>query len=590
MREILRGFRFLIWSSFRANPRIAFFGLALEPIGATLGATSALFVRWIIDGATSGVSASVVRGAIGLVAVSAVAGVLGFIGWPLRTRLLEETGSWLDARTLEMQGNIPGLEHTERPEYFDRLQSVNGNDLAFSIILLVGTLGSMGRIAFGIGLLGSVDSLLMLLPLFGLPSVLMGGRISRILDSAWTRSRPLWHRADSIYALHISPGPAKELRVFNLENETRRVHDEARVEGARILTRASLRASAIQAIGWTIFAAGYTGALGLVALRVSQGQATLGDLVLAITISAQMNASVGDVVESIQGLAGRLRNAEHFLWLEDQAKAAKVAATSKAPDTLRDGIRLESVSFQYPGTDDTVLSAVDVFLPAGSRVAIVGDNGAGKTTLVKLLAGFYRPTQGRITVDSIDLQSIDPEEWRTKLSAGFQDYCRFEFQAASTVGIGDLEHLNETSAIERALQRAGAEEVAGKLVNGLSTQLGKSFDDGVDLSMGQWQKLALGRAFMRDAPLLTILDEPTSSLDAPTEHALFSRYAAVAEERRGLGCITLLVSHRFSTVLTADLILVIEGGRIAEQGTHDQLIAAGGLYAELFTLQASAYR
>lgn len=238
-----------------------------------------------------------------------------------------------------------------------------------------------------------------------------------------------------------------------------------------------------------------------------------------------------------------------------------------------------------------MLDGVDLHLPAGITVAIVGDNGAGKTTLVKLLCRFYEPTTGTITVDGVSLARVPIEPWRRRISAGFQDFGRLQLLARESIGVGDLECQGGDREILAALERAAAAELPAALPQGLDTQLGREFHGGVDLSQGQWQKIALGRAMMRTAPLLVILDEPTASLDAPTEHALFERFAGAARRTAASsGAITVLISHRFSTVRMADLILVVAGGRIAESGDHAALLRAGGLYAELFELQRRAYR
>lgn len=237
-----------------------------------------------------------------------------------------------------------------------------------------------------------------------------------------------------------------------------------------------------------------------------------------------------------------------------------------------------------------MLHDVNLDLRAHSIVAIVGVNGAGKSSLIKLLCGFYRPTTGQITVDDIPLADIDLTAWRQRLSGSFQDFARFELPVRETVGVGDLSHVDDRDAVASAIARAGAADVVDQLPDGLETQLGRVFD-GVELSGGQWQKLALARASMRSLPLLLILDEPTAALDARTEHAVFERYAARAEavDVAG-GAITILVSHRFSTVRMADHIIVVDNGRIVQQGTHDELMRAGGSYAELYQAQANAYQ
>ncbi|MGH7759925.1 MAG: ATP-binding cassette domain-containing protein, partial [Candidatus Dormibacteraceae bacterium] len=265
-------------------------------------------------------------------------------------------------------------------------------------------------------------------------------------------------------------------------------------------------------------------------------------------------------------------------------------AVSPPPLTLRDGLVLENLGFRYPGSDDFALRNVNLLLPAGGVVAFIGENGAGKTTLVKLISGLYQPTEGRVRLDSVDLAHVEPRAWRQVVGAGFQDFCRFEFIAREAIGVGHLPLINHLPSVTRSLEIAGANRLASSLRHGLETQFGSTWPEGTDLSGGQWQSVALARGAMRPEPILIILDEPTAALDPHAEHDLFERISEATRLNSANGRITVLVSHRFSTARMADLIVVLEKGQVVETGSHADLVRRGGLYSELFEIQARAYR
>jgi ATP-binding cassette subfamily B protein len=318
-------------------------------------------------------------------------------------------------------------------------------------------------------------------------------------------------------------------------------------------------------------------------------------VLLVLAAGARLSAYIGATVGEIGFLRGFwLDGSRRMAWLEDYAASLVEHADAPAPQRLVDGIRFEHVSFTYPGTEKRVLDDVNLEFKPGAVVAIVGENGAGKSTLVKLLCRMYQPDKGRILIEGVDLARIRADEWRLRIAGAFQDFFRFEFRARHSVGVGDVPRLDDMPAVVAAVERAGADDVVERLEAGLETQLGPTWPNGVEISFGQWQKLALARGFMRDHALLLVLDEPTAALDAETEHGLFERYAAVArggkQDGAGDGRITILVSHRFSTVRMADLIVVLDGARVVEVGTHEALMAKGGQYAELYGIQAAAYR
>jgi ATP-binding cassette, subfamily B, bacterial len=338
---------------------------------------------------------------------------------------------------------------------------------------------------------------------------------------------------------------------------------------------------------WAVFALAYVGAVVFVAAGL---QAPVGSVLLILAAGAQLSAYVGATIGEIGFLRGIwMDGARRLAWLEDYADSLTAQSDVEVPSRLTRGIELSRVSFSYPGTKRLALDDITLHLPPRSVVAIVGENGAGKSTLVKLLTKMYEPSSGEVLIDGRPLRRMPADEWRARVTGAFQDFYRFEFTAQRSIGLGDLPRLDDEPAVSRAVGRAGATDVVERLPEGLQSQLGPTWPDGHELSFGQWQKLALSRGYMREDPLLMVLDEPTAALDAETEHALFESYAEAARST-AVGGITILVSHRFSTVRMADLIIVLDGSRLAEIGSHDALMRQGGLYAELFRLQANAYR
>jgi ATP-binding cassette subfamily B protein len=394
--------------------------------------------------------------------------------------------------------------------------------------------------------------------------------------------------ARHLFALATTAAPGKEVRVTRMGDRLVRGRRAAWDRGHRPMAVERWRTAAWHTAAWALFGLGYVGAVVFVAWGL---RASAGSVLLVLAAGSRLSTYIGATVGELGFLRGFwMDGSRRLAWLEDYAAEIAAAGDLPVPAVISRGISFDRVSFRYPGTSRLVLEDVSLTLPAGAIVAIVGENGAGKTTLVKLLARMYDPSSGQILVDGQPLSRMTAEGWRERLAGAFQDFVRFEFVARHSVGLGDLPRMDSEPAVAAAVSRAGAVDVVEKLPSGLGTQLGPTWPGGVDVSFGQWQKLALARGFMREAPLLLVLDEPTAALDAETEHALFERYAAAARQPDAHGRITVLVSHRFSTVRMADLIVVLDGCRVVETGTHEALMAQNGRYADLYRIQARSYQ
>ncbi|HYK65868.1 MAG TPA: ABC transporter ATP-binding protein, partial [Patescibacteria group bacterium] len=504
----------------------------------------------------------------------------------------------LEAHVARLQASIVTIAHQERPDYLDRLAVLR--DQVFVLdhmyMSMFSTCGWILRLGVTVVLLVSISPALVLLILFALPTVLTSSWRPGIERAAEERGASANRLARHLFTVATTAPPGKEVRVTRIEKRLVKMRREAWERWYGPVASARWGSAGWHMVAWLIFAAGYVGAIVFVA---SVMRATSGQVLLVLAAGSRLSAYIGATVGEIGFLRGIwLDGSRRLAWLEDYAAALTDHADTPAPDRLVDGIRFEHVSFAYPGTTRHVLDDVNLDLKRGSVIAIVGENGAGKSTLVKLLARLYQPDQGRILIDGADLARIPADDWRAHVAGAFQDFFRFEFRARQTVGLGDVPRVDDEPAVVAAVDRAGADDVVARLAAGLETQLGPTWPGGVDVSFGQWQKLALARGFMRDHPLLLVLDEPTAALDAETEHALFERYAAAARAEREAGNsgngrhgqITILISHRFSTVRMADQIVVLDGARVAEVGTHEALMAKGGQYAELYRIQAAAYR
>lgn len=398
----------------------------------------------------------------------------------------------------------------------------------------------------------------------------------------WTPER---RELDYLRALGASNQSAKEVKIFGLGNHlierSRDLFDRFYRENKALAIKRAATGPVLNLLP----TAGYYGAYALILARTLAGRLTVGDLTFLAGSFARSRTSIENLFSSFNNIAEQaLYIKDLFDFFETQPAIVSRSNALPAARPIRSGFVFQNVSFAYPGASRLVLNNVSFEFHAHERIALIGENGAGKTTIVKLLARLYDPTEGVILLDGIDLREYDVDDLRREIGVIFQDYMRYDMTAADNIGFGRIEELTNEPRIERAARKSLADGVVRSLPDGYRQMLGRRFDRGVDLSAGQWQKIALGRAYMRDAQVL-ILDEPTASLDARAEYEVFLRFADLTRDKMAV-----LISHRFSTVRMADRILVLADGRIVEQGEHKQLVALGGRYAELFELQAAGYR
>ncbi len=484
--------------------------------------------------------------------------------------------------------NRMDLVSFEDPVFYDKLERARRQTTA--------RLGMLGIIA-GMGqqfitlltLLAAVVSFspwfLVLLVGAVVPSFLGETRFAMLAYSMLYRWTPERRELDYLRMLGASNQSAKEVKIFglgqHLADRSRRLFDQFYEENKALAIKRAITGSLLNLLP----TAGYYGAYVLILIRTMAGAMTVGSLTFVAGAFSRSRSLIETLFSSLNNIAEQaLYIKDLFDFFETEPSIVSVPNALPAPRPIRSGFEFRDVSFAYPGSERQVLRRVSFRFDAGERIALIGENGAGKTTLVKLLARLYEPTGGAILLDGVDLREYDVDSLRGEIGVIFQDYMRYDMLVRENIGFGRIEELENQPRVESAARKSLADPLIAQFKLGYQQMLGRRFENGVDLSAGQWQKVALGRAYMRDAQVL-ILDEPTASLDARAEYEVFLRFADLTRGRMAV-----LISHRFSTVRMADRILVLADGELVEQGTHQQLVALGGRYAELFELQAAGYR
>ncbi len=479
------------------------------------------------------------------------------------------------------------LYQFENPNFYDKLErarrQTNGRTILMSLVL--SQLQDIITILFlGVGLVAFNPWLILLLIIAVIPSFLGESHFNQktySLTRSWTPER---RELDYIRYIGASDATAKEVKIFSLSDflaqRFEKLADSYYRANRKIAVSRASWGIVLSAIG----SVAYYGAYVFIIIQTINAVITVGTLTFLAGSFSRMQSMLQSIMSRFSRIAeGALYLQDLFDFFEIQPQITSAPNSRLFPEKIQHGFTFEKVGFKYPNSHKWAVRNLSFHLKAGEKLALVGENGAGKTTLVKLLARLYEPTEGRILIDGIDIKDIDLQSLRQNIGIIFQDYIKFQLRVAENIAIGNIEDLEHRDLIKEAAVKSLADQVVEELPDQYDQLLGKRFEKGIQLSGGQWQKVALARAYMRKAQLL-ILDEPTSALDARAEHEVFQRFASLIE-----GKTAVLISHRFSTVRMADKILFLEYGQILEYGSHEELIAKNGKYAELFHLQAQGY-
>jgi ATP-binding cassette subfamily B protein len=504
----------------------------------------------------------------------------------LRVLLSERVHRQVTREVLDVATGVD-LEAYEGPEFHDRLRRAqadaghNANLVVWGMVNLAGTMATAVAV---MGVLLAVAPLLVPVAAVAyLPIAAINVRNNRALYRLEWDLTELSRRRDYLERLLTHRNEAKEVRAYGFARRVRQWHDEAWQERLSRLGRLIRQRLALTMVGSGITSAVLVATLTLTLALAVTGRIGVGDAAVAVVglhqLSARLKAASTAVASIHQGVTF-LRDFDSFRALLPVLQAERPTGT---PPSQPRHLQVDGVGYRYPGASHDALVSVSFELRRGQSLAIVGANGSGKSTLAKLLCGLLPPSRGVIRWDGVDLATCDPDQVRRRISPVFQDFARFELALRHAIGLGDVDRLDDLDAIRLAADHAGMLDVLESLPDGADTVLGKAFTGGTDLSIGQWQRVAIARAYFRDAPIV-IFDEPSASLDPKAESDLFDRLQALCRDR-----IVIYVSHRFATVRSADLVLVMDGGQVVESGPHEALMANGGLYRDLFNLQADRY-
>jgi ATP-binding cassette subfamily B protein len=588
----LAGIRMLFSTAAATDRTALFLSLGLSLVASLLSPLYPLVFKQLVDAAVNEQSQRMVAAAAGIAllmaATAAAMGYAAVVGWNLWERMTVT----IDEQLVTMAGRIGLVDRVERPEYVEHLTLVRTNREHFqeSMMSLLSAVFLGVQVLITVVILVSVAPVLLLLPLFSFAPIAASRWAENRAQQALRDSAEDTRAADGFAFLAIEQPSAGELRVLRLRDLVIDRHQAAWERAVGRQWRAETVGAVVSTAALMLFTLGFGGAVLFVTVQSLHGDATLGSVVLVLTAGQQLHNQIGGVLASSGDLFRILETVRNYSWLVRYVDENEERGSEPPPQALRRGIMLEHVSFRYAGAARNALDDVSMTLPAGAVVAIVGENGAGKSTLVSLLCGLHRPTAGRILVDGTDLVAVRAQGWRDSLSGAFQDFVRFEVLARESIGVARITEAEHPDFVRAAMGRADVADLEAELPEGLETGLGRAFLDGIDLSGGQWQKVALARSMMRPDVRVLVLDEPTYSLDVESERRVYEWFSRVSMADNPTGTITVIVSHRFSSVRAADMVAVMHGGRLAEWGSHDELMKRGGRYASMYRIQAQGYR
>jgi ATP-binding cassette subfamily B protein len=580
----------IVWDS---GPGVVIFGLVSRLFSSLLPVVLLWITKLIIDGIVHARYAhqAVRPGFWWLVAAEFALAVLNSI--LIRATdysdslLADKYTRYVSIRVMNHAASLD-LQAYEDPIFYDRLERARVQ--ATDRLVMIQAIGRLVQQAITTITLSVSIMLfspwLMLLLIAGVVPAFLGESHFAFLGYAKNfRQTPMRRQLDYLRILGGSKEAAKELKLFGLRDFLRarftRLSDEIYDENVALSRRKLIAGSLLSMIGIM----GYYSAYVFVIWRTVQGALTIGALTFLAGAIQQASSNIEQIFSTVAAIGDQalfLTDLLAFFEMEPTIRSKPNALPAPRPITR--GVEFRNVSFSYPGNARLILDRINFKLHTDERLALIGENGQGKTTIVKLITRLYDPTEGEILLDGIDLREYDLEDLHREIGVIFQDFMRYEMTARENIAVGRIEEINNLELLKSAAQKSMADQTIGRLSLGYDQMLGRRFDKGIDLSGGEWQKVALARAYLRDAQLL-ILDEPTAALDARSEYEVFQRFSELTA-----GKMALFISHRFSTVRSADRILVIENGKITEEGTHDQLASLGGRYAEMFEMQASSYR